>query len=1601
MKPTSRPDRRNSALLAALMSLAAAITPACAAESLPHLGIDLNGNRISDIFEALYPQQTNPAGDSDGDGVSNEREAAAGTNPGSGVDFLKVSALRVEGGQVVASWASVGGKGYQLQSAPLPGGPWTNAGAGVAGTGGTVSASVPAGESRLFLRVQVSDLDSDDDGVTDWEELKTGTSPYLFDTDGDGRSDRPFVESRMGAPSTVNIFPLKSWGRETGPETAQFRITRHGGFMPLTVSFASSGTATSGSDYLLSAKSVIIPAGVMEAIVTVTPQADAELEPAETVTLTLQPGAYQIGSSPAASVTILGEGLNGQYYNTAGTPYENVLNFDPAALALTRRDPGINFNWSKPAGTPPGTGTGVPDPLILDDDVWSVRWTGMLYPKVTGVHQIHAIADRGVVVWVSRTPITAAAGSTTGARINVWTTTNPTTKYSAGLLSGSVSVTAGEPLYFRVDYRDTAGFPENAGIQLLWSAPGLPEEPIPASAFSTESVGGLAPVITSPLTAGAIIGAPFTWQITASNAPQSYSVSGLPSGLNVDASGLISGVVNAPAGYYPLTVTAQNAAGSDSKQVILYVTSTGGAATRDVWTGVTGTGLNAIPLHTAPAVSSPVALLEAPDNTGDGFGERIRGYITAPATGLFTFFLTSDELAELWISAGEEPARRLKRAWVSGAGIADGVWDAQPGQKSITMRMTAGRRYYFEVLRRESSGSDHLAVAWLKPGQTDPAQKEVIPGWALTPYTSPDAADPEGTLYAATLTPPPGSFSLASGSALLLVNEAQTEARLSFSFSNLSGPANGGVSVRDARSIQGQTGRVLFDVDAAEPDVLGNYTWTFADIGSHSAAEIAAAVTGGHAYLEMSTAAFPGGEVKGTFYPVAGSQFFIPPGPPVAAELTIPADPVAAKQEIVRFLQQATFGARHDSDGAAPWDVDSIEAVQQLGYAGWIDAQLALPAGPDPETVNLIAMPPTVVYATPASGRTTPNALVNTYSGSGPLCSYVSEYYSRYSRTSTDTNQSSQSSDEIWRAWWASSVKAQDQLRHRMAFALSQILVISEDGELDENARAVAHYYDLLYYHGLGNFRTLLERVTLNPSMGIYLDMLGNRKPNPSSGYIPNENFAREILQLFSIGLMRLHPDGSAVFSLEGLPLATYEQDNVVGFAHTFTGWNYPGSSNDKITAMTPRASDHDTGAKLLLEEAMLPAVTPATVDSCNAELAAALDIIFHHPNTAPFICRQLIQRLVTANPSPGYIYRVASVFENDGTGVRGNLAAVARAILLDPEARNQVPRSQPGFGHLKEPVIRATQMLRAFKGFSYAERNSGSTVDLGSVICATQANIDLTQPLPLTDFTIGTAVTPYTVVDGFVLAAGNDILVKSQTNPAENGIYRFSGNGQPLTRTPTADEPAEVALAYIRVTAGTNAGKTFRQTATVNTVGTDAQTWIEQAAANPRRRLWGMGVTSSLSQTPMRSPTVFNFYEPYYVYLGNTGQSGLYAPEFQITTETSVISAASWFYDFTRHNTSNPSEPFSAGQGTDHGDPIKRDIKLDLTIERSIASDSGALVDRVAGLIMPGMLDARLRTLLVNYLETLPEATDSDRMKRIGEALYLISLTPEFSWQK
>jgi uncharacterized protein (DUF1800 family) len=353
--------------------------------------------------------------------------------------------------------------------------------------------------------------------------------------------------------------------------------------------------------------------------------------------------------------------------------------------------------------------------------------------------------------------------------------------------------------------------------------------------------------------------------------------------------------------------------------------------------------------------------------------------------------------------------------------------------------------------------------------------------------------------------------------------------------------------------------------------------------------------------------------------------------------------------EAARFLMQSSFG---------PTETE-IARVQALGYTGWIDEQFALP-----QSLHL----PYV--------QANYNVLLF-----GANFAFVQD------------------------SFWQQAIPAPDQLRQRVKYALSQIVVVSaESGTIANVSDGLASYVDLLGQHAFGNYRTLLEAVATSPIMGIYLSHLRNQKADPLTGRVPDENFAREVMQLFSIGLTEINLDGTPKL-VNGQPVETYTNTDITGLARVFTGWSWAAqdtsnaSFNGSGTAyadrvlrpMQPYPQFHETGTKTFLN-VTIPAST-----SAQASLTIALDTLFNHPNLCPFIGRQLIQRLVTSNPSPAYIGRVSAACANNGTGVRGDMKAIVRAILLDDEARNAAGLTNPQFGKLREPVLRLSQWARCF----------------------------------------------------------------------------------------------------------------------------------------------------------------------------------------------------------------------------------------------------------------------------------------------------------------
>jgi uncharacterized protein (DUF1800 family) len=417
------------------------------------------------------------------------------------------------------------------------------------------------------------------------------------------------------------------------------------------------------------------------------------------------------------------------------------------------------------------------------------------------------------------------------------------------------------------------------------------------------------------------------------------------------------------------------------------------------------------------------------------------------------------------------------------------------------------------------------------------------------------------------------------------------------------------------------------------------------------------------------------------------------PGPATSTDLIAavngtPPTPIVSAQDAARFLEQATFGAT-DAD---------IHHLSLVGYQAWLAEQFALaptPQEPAVEQAMIINNPPCA-----ASDIKCNQALFT---------------------------QNASNEGFIQDAFWKQSIAGTDQLRQRVKYALSELMVVSSSNfSVQSMPRGEAGYYDLLGNDAFANFRTLLQDVTLNPMMGQFLSMLGNDKGNASTD--PDENYAREVMQLFTIGLYQLNDDGSEKLDSNGNPIPTYSNTDVMGLAAVFTGfsWNVPGNASDSVWSnccsyegpgygeellpMQAFSSHHSTEAKTFLGVTIPASAGPDP----SGDLKTALDTLFNHSNLPPFFCKQMIQHLVTSNPSPTYISNCSAVFKNDGTGVRGNLQAVVSEILLDPEARNSATDfANPQYGKVREALIRYTEWARAFTAQSRTgSYGLGSTED-------------------------------------------------------------------------------------------------------------------------------------------------------------------------------------------------------------------------------------------------------------------------------------------------
>ena len=395
----------------------------------------------------------------------------------------------------------------------------------------------------------------------------------------------------------------------------------------------------------------------------------------------------------------------------------------------------------------------------------------------------------------------------------------------------------------------------------------------------------------------------------------------------------------------------------------------------------------------------------------------------------------------------------------------------------------------------------------------------------------------------------------------------------------------------------------------------------------------------------------------------------------------------ANDDDAVRFLTQSTFGATFDD----------ITHLRTVGYRGWLNEQFSAPASTQTQYLDWV------------------------------LNTFPDEYLSDDTRIQIWTINSVGTPDPS-RSGYPGNAPT-DQLRQRIAFALSELFVVSNsNGTLAYEPWALSSFYDLLAADAFVNYRTLLEDVTKHPAMGIFLSMIQNQKANPDENIHPDENYAREVMQLFSVGLQQLNLDGTPQLS-GGQPIATYDQGTVRGFAAVFTGWdwNNTGCGDDSYTCcvvdeenwidtyfwcgpanyndapwrlpMQPIEAYHDnTSDKQLLDypSVALPGGVLTHGGDAQAEMTAALDNIFHHPNVGPFVATSLIRRLVTSNPTPAYVQRVAQAFNDNGSGMRGDMRAVISAILLDPEARAGQWLAPETYGKLREPLLKVTQIWRA-----------------------------------------------------------------------------------------------------------------------------------------------------------------------------------------------------------------------------------------------------------------------------------------------------------------
>lgn len=581
------------------------------------------------------------------------------------------------------------------------------------------------------------------------------------------------------------------------------------------------------------------------------------------------------------------------------------------------------------------------------------------------------------------------------------------------------------------------------------------------------------------------------------------------------------------------------------------------------------------------------------------------------------------------------------------------------------------------------------------------------------------------------------------------------------------------------------------------------------------------------------------GAASGSTGPSAGGASGNAGGPgdpvplPVVSAYTYRAP--ATDEDAARFLLQAQFNA---SDTA-------IAALRSQGYATWLAAQIAVPASASIGGFDWL-----------------------TSRGYGSLDTTTAYYDQTYPADCMV---------------WSQLITSGDGVRKRVALALSEFFVLSVAGlNINWASQAVAAWWDLLSANAFGNYRSLLEAVTLSPAMGAYLNTLGNLKEDAASGRLPDENYGREVMQLFTLGLALLNLDGTEKRDASNNRIDTYGATDVTNLARVFTGWKLDTTQGAPTVVAGNRSIANLNGVRVpmaltaanhtALGSSFLGATIPANTDG-KAALKIALDALFYHPNVGPFFGKQMIQRLVTSNPSPAYVARVAKAFNDNGQGVRGDLTAVFAAVLLDDEARGPAGLTSTGFGKLREPMLRFVQWARSF-GLTSA-RGSWKIGDL--------------------------------------------------SNPA-----------------------------------------------------------------------------TQLGQSPLRPPSVFNYFRPGYVPPSTALSASLTpAPEFQLVNESSVGGYLNYLLAVVRNGlyVNAPDQP-NNGSTAANG----YDITTPYTAEMALAPDAAALVRRLNLLLCAGQLSAANQSLIVTALNATAltaSSADSAKRDRVAAAVLLVMASADYLIQK